>query len=102
MRELEKVHKIINRQLSTEQVYTWLVIDAMIGQNSFNQAQVFNEATKLDGLILTKLDGSGKGGIVFSITEELKLPIVYVTFGENVEDIKVFDAKEYVQDLLNG
>jgi len=101
MKELEKIRKIIDRQLPSEKVATWLAIDSMIGQNSFTQAQIFNEVTNLDGLILTKLDGTGKGGIVFSIIEQLKLPIVYITFGEQPEDIKSFSAKEYVQDLLN-
>jgi fused signal recognition particle receptor len=72
----------------------------MLGQNSFTQAEVFNQATNLDGIVLTKLDGTGKGGIVFSITQNLKLPILYVTFGEKLGDIKFFDSKEYVQGLL--
>ena len=72
----------------------------MLGQNSFEQAKIFNEATKLDGLILTKLDGTGKGGIVFAITNELQLPVIYVTFGENVEALQLFNPEEYVTDLL--
>jgi fused signal recognition particle receptor len=74
----------------------------MLGQNSFEQVKVFKEVTNLDGVILTKFDGTGKGGIVFSIVSELKLPITYITFGENLEDIKIFDSKEFVKDLLNG
>ena len=72
----------------------------MLGQNSFEQAKVFKESINLDGVVLTKFDGTGKGGIVFSIASELKLPILYVTFGEKIEDIKVFNAKEYVSELL--
>ncbi|KKQ49368.1 MAG: Signal recognition particle receptor FtsY [candidate division TM6 bacterium GW2011_GWF2_38_10] len=100
MKELEKIRKIINRQLPNEEIHSWIVIDAMLGQNSLRQAELFHEATKLDGLILTKLDGTGKGGIIFAINEKLQLPIVYVTFGENVQDIKVFNAQEYVHHLL--
>lgn len=100
MKELEKIRKIINRQLPDEEIHSWIVIDAMLGQNSLRQAELFHEATKLDGLILTKLDGTGKGGIIFAINEKLQLPIVYVTFGENVQDIKVFNAQEYVHHLL--
>lgn len=100
MKELEKIRKIINRQLPDEEIHSWIVIDAMLGQNSLRQAELFHEATKLDGLILTKLDGTGKGGIIFAINEKLQLPIAYVTFGENVQDIKVFNAQEYVHHLL--
>ncbi len=100
MKELEKIRKIINKQLPEEPVSTWIIIDAMLGQNSLRQAELFHEATTLNGLILTKLDGTGKGGVVFGITEKLQLPIMYVTFGEQLEDIKPFNAKEYVHDLL--
>lgn len=101
MNELEKIKRIISKQLPDEQINTWLTIDSMLGQNSFAQAEVFHEATKVNGLILTKLDGTGKGGIVFSISKKLQLPIVYFTFGESLDDIKRFDGKEYVHDLLN-
>ena len=105
MKELEKIRKIIDRQLpdqmgSEGNISTWLTVDAMIGQNSLRQAEIFEQATKLNGIILTKLDGTGKGGIVFSITQQFKIPILYTTFGEKLEDIKVFDAKEYVHGLL--
>jgi fused signal recognition particle receptor len=101
MRELEKMRKIIDRQLPGEPVSTWLTIDSMLGQNSFQQAELFNEATKLNGLVLTKLDGTGKGGIVFSITQKLGIPIVYITFGEALDDIKEFDSADYIKGLLH-
>jgi len=101
MRELEKIRKIIEKQLTSEPISTWLTVDAMLGQNSFSQAEIFGTTTQLNGIVLTKLDGTGKGGIVFSITEKLHLPIVYVTFGENLEDLKPFDASEFVAGLLN-
>lgn len=101
MHELEKMRKIINRQLKAQDVATWLTIDAMLGQNSFSQAELFHEATKLDGIVLTKLDGSGKGGIVFSIVALLGIPITYITFGEQLEHSKQFDVTAYVHDLLN-
>ncbi len=100
MRELEKMRKIIDKQLPEASVGTWLTIDSMLGQNSFAQAEIFHEAATLDGLILTKLDGSGKGGIVFAITENLNVPILYITFGEQPEDVKAFSAPEYVQTVL--
>lgn len=100
MKEIEKIRKILDRQLPNQEICTWLTIDAMNGQNSLRQAEIFEQSTKLNGVILTKLDGSGKGGIVFSITQQFKIPILYSTFGEKVEDIKIFDAKEYVHGLL--
>jgi fused signal recognition particle receptor len=100
MKELEKIRSIISKQLPNEEVNTWLTIDAMIGQNSLRQAELFEQATKLNGIILTKLDGTGKGGIVFSITQQFKIPILYTTFGEKLEDIKAFDINEYVHGLL--
>lgn len=101
MHELEKIKRIIEKQLPDDRIHTWLTIDAMLGQNSLSQAEVFHQATKVNGLVLTKLDGTGKGGIVFSISKKLQLPIVYVTFGEALDDIKKFDGQEYVQGLLN-
>lgn len=104
MKELEKIRKIIDKQVanyvSAEDISTWLTVDAMIGQNSLRQAELFEQAAELNGIILTKLDGTGKGGIVFSITQQFKIPILYTTFGEKLEDIKVFDAKEYIHGLL--
>jgi fused signal recognition particle receptor len=101
MRELEKIERIVGKQLPNTPHQTWLTIDAMLGQNSLAQAETFYEATKVNGLVLTKLDGTGKGGIVFSIVQKLHIPIVYVTFGETLEDIKSFDIQEYVHGLLN-
>lgn len=100
MRELEKIKKIIERFVPSDELASWLVIDSMLGQNSFEQAKLFNESTNLNGIVLTKLDGTGKGGIVFAITKELKLPIIYVTFGEGAEDMKAFNPEEYVSSLL--
>ena len=100
MKELEKVRKIISRQLPEETISTFLTIDAMLGQNSLRQAEVFHEAVALDGVLLTKLDGTGKGGVVFSIVQQMQLPIVYVTYGEKLEDIEVFNVASFVHDLL--
>lgn len=100
MKELAKVRAIIDKHVDPQMVQTWLTIDAMLGQNSLQQAMVFNETTHLNGLVLTKLDGTGKGGTVFAIVDQLALPIVYVTFGEGLDDISIFDAHQYVQGLL--
>jgi fused signal recognition particle receptor len=102
MYELEKIRKVIIKQLPDKKINTWITIDAMLGQNSLLQAQTFNKATKLDGIILTKLDNTGKGGIIFSITDQLKCPITFITFGEKVEEIRPFDPVEYVKNLLEN
>ncbi len=100
MKELEKIHKVIAKQLPTYAICTLLTVDAMLGQNSFEQAKLFNESTKLDGLVLTKMDGTGKGGIVFAITKALHVPVLYISYGEQVDQLKQFDKQEYVEQLL--
>lgn len=102
MKELEKIKKIVERQLSGTSICTLLTIDAMLGQNSLDQARLFNESTALSGIILTKMDGTGKGGIVFSITQELNIPIAYVSFGESLEAIAPFDPQTYITGLMQG
>ena len=102
MKELEKIRRVITAQCPDRAVCTLLTVDAMLGQNSFEQAKLFHESTRLDGIILTKMDGTGKGGIVFSIVHELKIPIAFISYGEQPEQLKLFNAKEYVHDLLNG
>jgi fused signal recognition particle receptor len=100
MKELEKIKKIVQRQLPTYSICTLLTIDAMLGQNSFFQAKLFHESTKLDGIVLTKMDGTAKGGIIFSIVQELNIPIAFLCFGEHINDIMPFDGKQYIQNLL--
>lgn len=100
MRELEKIGKIVAKQLPQEHMSTLLTIDAMLGQNSLEQARLFNESTRLDGIVLTKMDGTGKGGIVFAIMHQIKVPVAYVTFGEKIDQISSFDVQKYIQDLL--
>jgi len=100
MKELEKIKKIIKRHLPNETINTLLTIDAMLGQNSLEQAKIFHEATDVSGIILTKMDGTAKGGIVFAISQELGIPILFISFGEKLEQFKLFDAQEYVSELL--
>ncbi len=94
MRELEKVVNVV-RKRATMPVYTILVIDATTGQNGLQQAKEFNKALELDALIVTKLDGSAKGGIALAISHELELPIVKIGVGEGLDDLKDFDAYEF-------
>jgi len=100
MNELEKVFKIINREFPEAEKEVLLVIDATTGQNAINQAKVFKEAAPLTGLILTKLDGTAKGGVVLGIISELSLPIKYIGVGEKIEDLQIFDAKAFAKALF--
>ncbi|HML18956.1 MAG TPA: signal recognition particle-docking protein FtsY [Candidatus Dependentiae bacterium] len=102
MKELEKIKRVIAQQLPDQHVNTILTVDAMLGQNSLEQARIFHESTQLDGIALTKMDGTGKGGIVFAIAHELNIPVLYVSFGEQPDQLKLFSSNDYVQELLNG
>jgi len=101
MRELEKIKRVIERQAPDKDMCTLLTIDAMLGQNSFEQARIFNESTKLDGIILTKVDGTGKGGIVFAISQELGIPVVYLSLGEQLDDFEKFIPQAFVSTILD-
>jgi fused signal recognition particle receptor len=100
MHELEKIKRSINKQLPELAITTLVTIDSMLGQNSFEQAKLFHESTDLSGIVLTKMDGTGKGGIVFAIAHQLEIPVAYISYGEQPEDFKPFDAAEYVRNLL--
>lgn len=101
MKELEKIHNIIKKKLREQKYESILVIDGTTGQNALNQAKVFNEVTELTGFIITKLDGTAKGGIVFSISEEIKKPIKFIGVGEKIEDLREFNANEYIQAIFD-
>jgi fused signal recognition particle receptor len=101
MKELEKIQKVINNQLNNKKITTLLTIDGMLGQNSFDQAKIFNESTNLSGIVLTKMDGTGKGGIIFAISKELNIPIIFISYGEQVDQLKLFNPKEYINELIN-
>lgn len=100
MHELAKLKRIITKQLPEANICTLLTIDAMLGQNSLEQAKLFNEATNVDGIVLTKMDGTGKGGIIFAINQELGIPVAFITFGEQPNQLKKFVPQEYVEQLL--
>lgn len=101
MKELEKINNIIIKKLGHSRYESILVIDGTTGQNGLTQAKVFNEATKLTGFIVTKLDGTAKGGIVFSISEEIKKPIKYIGVGEKIGDLREFNAKDYIEAIFD-
>jgi fused signal recognition particle receptor len=102
MEELGKMRRVMSKQLPKISVTTLLTVDSMLGQNSFEQARIFNEAVRVDGIVLTKCDGTGKGGIIFQISQEFKIPIAYVTVGEGITDIAAFRADQFVDQLING
>lgn len=102
MRELEKVVRVIQKVCPNAPHETLLVLDATTGQNAVDQAEVFNTFTPLSGLVLTKLDGSAKGGIVLSIYHKLGIPVEYVGVGEGVDDLMPFDKVAYLDALFSG
>ena len=100
MQELAKIDRIINREYPQANRYNLIVLDATTGQNAVSQIENFNEFIKLDGIILTKLDGTAKGGVVISIAKTLKLPVYYVGVGEGLDDLEEFNAEEFVENLF--
>lgn len=102
MKELEKMHRVIKNNAKNNPRETLLVIDATTGQNGIKQAEIFNEATDITGVILTKLDGTAKGGIVLSIRNLYNLPIKYVGLGEGIDDLLPFDIEEYLYSIFSN
>jgi fused signal recognition particle receptor len=100
MKELEKIKRVIAREVENGPQETLLVIDATTGQNGLNQAKAFAEATDVSGIVLTKLDGTAKGGIVLAIREKYNIPIKFVGLGERLEDLEYFDIEKYVYGLF--
>jgi fused signal recognition particle receptor len=102
MDELSKIRRIIDKQATSAQIESLLVLDATLGQNGLRQAQVFAEAAKLSGVVLTKLDGTAKGGVALAVVQQLGLPIRFIGAGEGIEDLRPFSSYEFVEALLSG
>ncbi len=100
MKELEKMDRVVQREFPEAAFYKYLVLDATTGQNAVSQARVFDEAVELDGIVLTKLDGTAKGGFVFSLCGELKIPVVFAGVGEKIDDLELFDAEQFVEGFF--
>lgn len=100
MNELEKINRIIDRELEGYKKETLLVLDATTGQNAVIQAKQFMEACPIDGIILTKLDGTAKGGVVLSIKQSLNIPVRYIGVGEGIDDLQKFDAEGFAEALI--
>ena len=100
MDELAKITKIVQREYPEAEMRSMLVVDSTAGQNCLQQARMFKEVAEINGVMLTKLDGTAKGGIAIAIQDELKLPVWYVGVGEGIDDLQPFDANEYVDAIL--
>lgn len=100
MDELGKIGRIVSREAPNATVYNYIVLDATTGQNAISQVDVFNECVDIDGIILTKLDGTAKGGVVLAIASELEVPVVYVGVGEGIDDLEDFDAEDFVNGII--
>ncbi len=100
MEELKKVKRVIQKIIPRAPDEIWLVLDATIGQNSIQQARQFHQALGITGLVITKLDGTAKGGVVFAIANELKIPVKFIGVGENIDDLQPFDPETFIDALF--
>lgn len=101
MEELKKINRVVEKRLGRQLDERLLVLDATIGQNALSQARLFNEAVSLTGIVMTKLDGTAKGGVIVPISQELNIPIKLIGVGETAEDLQEFNAHEFVEALLS-
>ena len=102
MAELHKIHTIIEKEYPEAYLETLIVVDGTTGQNALEQARQFSEVAEVSGVILTKLDGTAKGGIAIAIQSELNIPVKYIGIGEQIEDLHKFDAEEFVNALFDS
>lgn len=102
MQELKKIDRVIDREFPEAMRLNYIVLDATTGQNALSQVDLFNEAIDIDGIILTKLDGTAKGGVVLGIAGEEEVPVVYIGVGEGIDDLEEFDAEHFVSAIVDG
>lgn len=100
MEELKKMSRVVEREYPEANFYKFIVLDATTGQNAFSQVELFNEAVGLDGIVLTKLDGTAKGGFVISLTKEMEVPVCFVGVGEKIDDIEVFSPEDFAEGVV--
>ena len=101
MNELSKIKRVINSNASNCLIDVTLVIDGSTGQNAFEQAKKFIESTNVNSLAITKLDGTAKGGVVIGICDQFQIPIKYIGIGEGIDDMKIFDSKNFINSFFN-
>jgi len=102
MEELKKIRRVTEKVVPSEQIFSKLIIDGATGQNALSQVKVFTEAVGCDGLIVTKLDGTARGGIIVAIAQELSIPVDFIGIGESIEDLQPFEAESFVEALFEG
>lgn len=100
MEELKKMSRVVTRECPNANFYKLLILDATTGNNAISQAEIFNEAVDLDGIVLTKLDSSAKGGFVISLCSELQIPVVFAGVGEKIDDLELFDSEDFIDNIL--
>ena len=100
MEEIKKVYRVAEKALPGAPHFSWIVIDTTTGKNALNQAEAFGKAVNLNGAILAKLDTSAKGGMVFAIKDQLKIPVIYAGLGEKIEDLQLFDKKSFIDSIF--
>ena len=101
MLELKKMNNVIDNRFPEFSKFSLITIDASLGQNSLSQAKEFNKYCNINGAVLTKLDGTAKGGIIFALYNELKIPVNFIGFGESLEDLEIFEPMKYVNSILS-
>lgn len=102
MDELAKINRVIKRELPEANLETLLVLDATTGQNAVNQAKEFKNVTDITGIVLTKLDGTAKGGIIIPIKNELNIPVKFIGVGEGIDDLQPFNSREFADGIFDG
>ena len=102
MKELSKMRKVVSREIEGAPHHVWLVMDSTTGQNGISQAKLFKEATEVTGMILTKMDGTAKGGIVLAIKHALSIPVYFIGLGEKADDLRPFDLDSYLYSMTEG
>jgi fused signal recognition particle receptor len=100
MQELSKIDRVVSREYNNANKYTFIVLDATTGQNALSQIKTFNEYVKLDGVILTKLDGTAKGGVVLAIVNQYEVPVAFVGLGEKIDDLEPFNSQDFIDNLF--
>ncbi|MFI3167200.1 MAG: signal recognition particle-docking protein FtsY [Bacillota bacterium] len=100
MQELEKMERVVAREYPEAHFYKFMVLDAVTGQNAVNQVEAFNEAVDIDGIVLTKLDGTAKGGVAITIAKDKEMPICFIGLGEQIDDLQEFDAKSFAEAII--
>jgi len=102
MEELKKMNRVLCREFDENNIYNFIVIDAITGQNALSQVKAFDEAINIDGVVLTKLDGTAKGGIAITLSKDYSIPIAFIGVGEGMDDLQEFDSEKFVNAIFDN